>query len=285
MARIKKKVTKLEEELLQGRSRIRKFQLVPLILIVIGFAGFFASIVISFISESFRNNPAPLFFALIPIGFVFLIIGRIKSGNGVVETLKELNSKNGLISVVGDLIHGSAVLKSGVEGEEKALKLLSELPDSFSVIPDYTVTTQTGSSQMDFVVISKKSIWVVENKNLNGRITGTLSDRNWRQDKVGRGGNAYGKTFYNPAKQVATHVFRLKEYLNSHGYHHFPFIQGVVFFSNDDALLEIEGDEKHPVIHGKQELLAYLIEQEGQHNREISTEVVDFLWGESEVLV
>lgn len=282
MAKVKQKVTKLEEELMQSRAKIRKYQINPLIVIVVGFGGFFFSgFISSFVNgyavSSFIDHISVIFWFLILVGIVLLIIGQFKLGNNLADVLKSLSNKNGLFVVIGDIINGQSVLKSGVEGEAKALKILSKLPDSFTVIPDYSVKIESGSSQLDFIVASQKAIWIVENKNMNGRINGRLDDQNWQQHKVGRGGTPYGKTFYNPTKQVKTHVYRLNQYLYQNGYKN-VHIQGVVYFSNDDVYVEVNGDEQRPVIQGNHALIDYLLIQDQKYNQTMQNGVVDFLW-------
>ena len=159
------------------------------------------------------------------------------------------------------------ILRSGIEGETLTREILRELPDDYTIVPDVMVKTSTGSAQLDFVVISRKGIWIVECKHMNGVIYGSYGDQQWRQDKIGRQGGNYSKLFYNPVKQVRTHVSKLKQYLQESGIGQIPWIQPVVYFSNDAVSVFAMGNENHPVLRGRSALLDYFFEQEQQANK------------------
>ena len=175
-----------------------------------------------------------------------------------------------IVAVLWDKLIPSArtnILRSGIEGEILTREVLRELPDDYTVVPDVTLKMSTGSAQLDFVVISSKGIWIVECKHMNGVIHGSYGDQQWRQDKVGRRGGNYSKMFYNPVKQVRTHVSRLKQYLQESGVDKIPWIQPVVYFSNNAVSVFAMGNENHPVLQGRSALLDYFLEQEQRANK------------------
>lgn len=77
------------------------------------------------------------------------------------------------------------------------------------VINDITIRDEKGkTSQIDHILINKTGVFVIETKNYSGRIYGDDNKQEWTQVLQ------YGKVknnFYNPIKQNATHIYRLKE--------------------------------------------------------------------------
>ena len=67
----------------------------------------------------------------------------------------------------------------------------------------------TGSNQIDLVVLHKTGIYVIEAKNLSGYIFGDNDHLNWIQ-KLGKN-NTY--KFYNPIKQNTSHINQVKRVL------------------------------------------------------------------------
>lgn len=88
------------------------------------------------------------------------------------------------------------------------------------------------SCQIDHVFINHNGVWVIETKNYAGVIYGNENEREWTQ--------ALGATVHkhqNPIKQNRTHIYRLKEYLNTDDY----FFNAVVFLDRAD-LTNIQSD-------------------------------------------
>lgn len=125
------------------------------------------------------------------------------------------------------------IIKSGLIGEKYTKEIFKRLPNSYTVIPDLTVSSRGKSSQLDHVVIGPNGIFIIETKNLNGRIEGHYDNQEVTQNKIGRGGEKYTRNFYNPIKQVTTHVYRLKDYLKSNNLS--VWVNGCVYFSHHDA--------------------------------------------------
>lgn len=174
-----------------------------------------------------------MFLSIIPIPF---IIGLLKSTS---NEIRQLNH--------------------GLKGERTTLNQLASLPDTFFVLPDLTISVDGLSSQIDTVVVGPSGIFIIETKNLVGKITGTLEDKQWTQTKTDRYGNEHKSTFYNPVKQVNTHVFRLSQLLKKH--HLSCWVQGTVYFASREALINI-GSADTPVfsaLHDSSNLLSYII--------------------------
>lgn len=156
------------------------------------------------------------------------------------------------------------ILRRGLEGEQRTERLLSGLPDDYTVISDLTIHGGGKESQIDHVVVGPTGVFVIETKNLNGSITGGGDDHELFQHKVGRAGGRYGKSFYNPVKQVGTHVYRLSQFLKEH---QIPtWVDGIVFFSNPEAQVHVKS-EKTPVFsyrEGPHRLLDYMVNHKGK---------------------
>ena len=152
------------------------------------------------------------------------------------------------------------IIHSGVLGEKKAQKFIRGLPRGYRVISNLKVCFKGQSAEMDLVVIGENGIFVIETKNHNGTIKGTIEDKNWCQYKTGRGGGHYQKEFYNPTKQVATHVYVLSKFLKSKGID--VWVQGLVYFANSEARVQVKTDIGHPLFaasyNGEQELINYI---------------------------
>lgn len=133
-----------------------------------------------------------------------------------------------------------SILRSGILGERTAAQAVRRLPASYRAVSSVRLRTKDGRRcEMDFVVIGPNGVFVVENKHHRGRITGSVQDAHWRQEKQGRGGAAYQAQFYNPVKQVSTHVHHLAQALRAHGFD--VWVQSAVYFSHPETQLALRG--------------------------------------------
>lgn len=105
-----------------------------------------------------------------------------------------------IIGVLKSTSNGIRQLNHGLKGEQTPLKQLASLPDTFFVLPDLTLSIDGLSSQIDTIVVGPSGLFIVETKNLVGKIVGTLEDKQWTQTKTDRYGNEHESIFYNPVK-------------------------------------------------------------------------------------
>lgn len=100
----------------------------------------------------------------------------------------------------------------GIEGERRVAKILgkSSPEQSYYVINDYFFVSGRVSCQIDHIVVSKYGVFVIETKNLSGRIYGKDTDQTWTQ-VLNYGKNKY--KIYNPVKQNMGHINCLKTIL------------------------------------------------------------------------
>lgn len=100
----------------------------------------------------------------------------------------------------------------GLDGEEKVAKELAEqLPESFLVINSPRLAMNDNVVDIDHIVITPAAIFVIESKNMNGRISGGLMG-NWTQERISDGKKEYIK-IGNPAAQVNQYTKVVRDYL------------------------------------------------------------------------
>ena len=131
----------------------------------------------------------------------------------------------------------------GERGERAVAEVLGEtVPGKQYVINGLCFSVKEGvSCQIDHILINSAGIWVIETKNYSGEIYGNEEDRYWRQ-VLGYGYNKTVNKFYNPKKQNATHIYRLKEILGRRNIFH-----NVVCFLDGADLSEVRADNVYTV--------------------------------------
>ncbi|SHJ90766.1 nuclease-related domain-containing protein [Alicyclobacillus tolerans] len=158
------------------------------------------------------------------------------------------------------------VLGAGLAGEEAAILAFSELPSGYTVYSNLVVEWDGKSSQIDHVIVAPHGVFVVETKNIVGTIVGQTEESDWIQYKTTASGHTYEKRVYSPLKQVGTHVYRLAERLKEEGVR--VWVQGIVYFSNPDVHLDVDGDSRMPMFlvsqGGAEKLLDYVENYEGK---------------------
>lgn len=142
------------------------------------------------------------------------------------------------------------ILKAGIEGEEKALRLMELLPGSYHVYTNLIIPYNGKESETDMIVAGPTGVYIVEVKGHKGTISGDWSDENLRQEKEDRSRTV--KTFYNPLKQVGTHVYRLSNAFRQQKIT-CGWIEGCVLFVDDDVYLSVTdkaGKQPHVYTYG-----------------------------------
>lgn len=116
----------------------------------------------------------------------------------------------------------------GYIGEKIIAFVLSRLDQNqYKVINDVMVETESGTSQIDHVIVSNYGIFVIETKNYTGWIFGDDNSRYWTQVIY-----KHKEKFYNPVRQNYGHVKALKAVLSD--YPDLKYIPIVVFSINSD---------------------------------------------------
>lgn len=130
------------------------------------------------------------------------------------------------------------ILQAGLDGEAKALAAMRKLGRDCHVFTNLRIPYQGRESETDLIVVTPGRITIVEVKNQKGIISGDTSDPQLRQRKRLRDGTFEEKTFSpNPFRQVGTHAYRLKGFLQSRGLG--AYVHTCVFFVNEEASLSL----------------------------------------------
>lgn len=169
------------------------------------------------------------------------------------------------LSIIGTLILGFYIkqtktqiniLKFGLEGERKALKLLENLPKRYKVLSDLLIQDRKKSSQIDYIVVGSNGIFIVEVKNLKGTIVGDIKDKQLTLQKTGRAGGQYSKQFYNPVYQVEGHVKGLSKLLEKNKC--LCQVQGIVYFTNEACKVNVKSTATPMFDESNDDLLKYI---------------------------
>lgn len=123
----------------------------------------------------------------------------------------------------------------GIVGELVVRVILGKTKEGEKYVINNLMLVDNGkSSQIDHVLINRNGVFVIETKNYSGRIYGNESQQEWTQVL------SYGRIknkLYNPVKQNATHVFRLKKLLPQE-----IFVSSVVVFvQNNTKYIQAQG--------------------------------------------
>lgn len=170
-----------------------------------------------------------------------------------------------------------AIKKQGVLGEDLTADMLSsQLNDDYTIFQNCIITLDGKSSETDLIVVGKSGIFIIETKNRNGIVEGNYQREKWTQHKTGFKGGNYSVDFYSPVKQVSTHIFRLAGFLRQNGIR--VHIDGAVFFSNENAKLEISGSMSNiPVFCRKKDLIRFIKKNDNTIPTEINQKICELL--------
>lgn len=167
----------------------------------------------------------------------------------------------------------------GAKGEDKTLELLKSLPDDFTIFNQVRIPnskSRTGYTEIDFIIVAPNGVFIVEVKNNNSKIIGSVDSAEWTIHKVGRGGTPYASSLKNPLKQVNNQIFALNNYNQLQNLR--VWLNGLVYFSNESLRLEISGESKTPIFH-KNGLCEYLKNHRSKTNPENNEKLIGLLAG------
>ncbi len=194
------KVIKKRNELLEKRNRA----------IILHFSGYAACLLFGILGIE-------LSFAGVP-GWICMILGLLSLAGAV------------MIHCTRDQM---GVLEAGVSGEKNAVHILEKaLPDHYYCVTNVQVSYENRHNELDAVVVGPTGIYIVEVKNVSGRICGSYTDKQFLQDKGKR-----SKEMDNPVYQVKMHADILSRFLKANGVR--TWVQGTVLFVNPRATMAI----------------------------------------------
>ena len=179
--------------------------------------------------------PFVYFTSLILVPFLLILAAKIKRQNGI--------------------------LLAGAQGEKYCLDILKRLPKGFFIIPDITLCVGHKTAQLDYIVISKGGIFIIESKNHKGTISGNAGSKMLYKVKRFSHSQIEESEIYNPIRQVSTHARLMRELI---GNLNIP-IHSIVYFSHPEANIKINGDSEVSVFSkkdgGDTSLLNYILRQ------------------------
>ena len=193
-------------------------------------------------NNSFSTFIAALLFILGLIGigvfiftssFISIVLGILMLFISTVTFLSTTKNETPAFSTPGKIY--------GDMGERKTGFILEHcLPDEYRVIQNSIVTYNGEKSEIDNIVIGKSGVFIIEVKNMKGKIFGDYKDKNWTQYKIDQYNIEHQKEFYNPVKQVGTHIYRLANYMRDNRI--FTNINGAVYFANSNSDVKLTGE-------------------------------------------
>ena len=155
-------------------------------------------------------------------------------------------------------------LLAGYRGEALGQKKLRKLKKyGYDVFANMKLNYNGHKSEMDFIIVGDNGIFIIEVKNIKGNITGHSDDQYLLQTKRTKH-NTYDNSFYNPLKQVNTHVFKLSEYLKANSFNY--WIEGLVYFPKKHSTILVKNNKKIFSKKNSRSLLKHIKDHEGRES-------------------
>ena len=124
------------------------------------------------------------------------------------------------------------------QGEIEVNEVLEKIK-GYKLLSNVMIKRESGTSQIDHILIGKKGVFVIETKDYNGKIYGDQYSKYWMQKLNGR-----KNTFYNPIRQNYGHVKALEEVLNRR-----DIFISLIVFTNKSKIKKVKSEI--PVIQVK----------------------------------
>jgi hypothetical protein len=151
--------------------------------------------------------------------------------------------------------HRGRIVGQGSEGEALVANVLDNLQMDARVIHSVQFESGDRARELDHLLITHNTMFVIETKYLRGRIAGEPLDREWTLHKRARQTRSrYKRTFYNPLKQVATQIYHLRSHLEKNLAPRWAqecsqiWIQGVVVFAHPQGDASAVISHEHGVV-------------------------------------
>jgi len=151
--------------------------------------------------------------------------------------------------------HRGRIVGQGSEGEALVANVLDNLQMDARVIHSVQFESGDRARELDHLLITHNTMFVIETKYLRGRIAGEPLDREWTLHKRARQTRSrYKRTFYNPLKQVATQIYHLRSYMETNLPTRWAdecahiWIQGVVVFAHPQGDASAVISHEHGVV-------------------------------------
>lgn len=170
----------------------------------------------------------------------------------------------GIFYSFGVARHRGRIVGEGSEGEAMVAKVLDNMQMDARVLHSVQFESGEKTRELDHLLITHNTMFVIETKYLRGRIAGDVMDREWTLHKRARKTRSrYKRGFYNPLKQVATQIYHLRSHLENNLGPRWAhecsqiWIQGVVVFAHPQGDSTAVVNHAHGVV-SLEELPKYL---------------------------
>ena len=158
-----------------------------------------------------------------------------------------VKENQGFFSSVFKGRHGSRAESLGEHGERRVSSYLEDLPcEDYRVYNDLLIRDGNYTTQVDHIIISRYGVFVLETKNIHGKVYGSGNSEYWKQYLPDSGYKRYGFTqehqLRNPIWQNAGHIKTLRRLVLGNDV---PIYGIVVFPTETDLYVNCE----QPVLH------------------------------------
>jgi hypothetical protein len=156
------------------------------------------------------------------------------------------------------------ILQAGVRGEDTTRKILQKLPKEFTVLTNPVILNRGITMELDFVVVGKNGVFIVESKNHRGIITGKTSWSSWKQVKHGKNDKVYEKEITNPVKQAYRQSKRMEEVFRD--FNIAANVYSILYFVDNRTELKIidDADMNVAIFNNEESLLNYIRNTKGR---------------------
>ena len=125
----------------------------------------------------------------------------------------------------------------GDRGEKRVASCLADLPsEDYRVYNDLLIREGNYTTQVDHLIISRHGVFVLETKNIHGKVYGSGNAEFWKQYLPDTGYKRFGTTqehqLRNPILQNERHIKKLRQFVFGNDV---P-LYGIVVFPNDTDL-------------------------------------------------
>ena len=158
-----------------------------------------------------------------------------------------VKENQGFFSSVFNVKYGSRAESLGEYGERRVSSYLEDLPcEDYRVYNDLLIRDGNYTTQVDHIIISRYGVFVLETKNIHGKVYGSGNSEYWKQYLPDSGYKRYGFTqehqLRNPIWQNAGHIKTLRRLILGNDV---PVYGIVVFPTETDLYVNCE----QPVLH------------------------------------
>lgn len=158
-----------------------------------------------------------------------------------------VKDNQGFFSSVFNVRYGSRAESLGEYGERRVSSYLEDLPcEDYRVYNDLLIRDGNYTTQVDHIIISRYGVFVLETKNIHGKVYGSGNSEYWKQYLPDSGYRRYGFTqehqLRNPVWQNAGHIKSLRRLVFGND---IPVYGIVVFPTETDLYVNSE----QPVLH------------------------------------